>query len=232
MRGLVLMLLLAGCGAQLLPTTLFHTTLPEGTEPSAADWSRLMTTRGTASDVVALSALGPDEWITWTARERGSGTLVRSRRTSLGLEAQAIGSHDGPHVRPSIRVLIVSGTRIVIVESSASESSTERDAWLYVEHAGEILPLTLDGASAQLRVRAEQQTALERGWTRAATLTATFESIEDRLVVHEHESVRELAEDRPELPARSTYEVERARTLRRHEQNLVSDRSSLFAARD
>jgi len=59
-------------------------------------------------------------------------------------------------------------------------------------------------------------------------LTATFEVGPHGIVVHEHASIREIAIDRPELPPRSTYEVERARNLTGRGTTLVSDRPSLF----
>lgn len=228
--------LLPACGgAQFLPTTLFHAPLAPGASPSEDSWITLARAgAGTGQDTLAFAGpIGEGEWIAWTTQAigvEGAGTLVLARRTELGLEAQAAGAHEGPSVRASVRVLTVGPARVIIVESSSAQTSTDRDAWLYTEERGRIVPLGIDQGDTRLRVRAEQRAALEGGWCRASTFTATFEAEGAELVVHEHASVREIAIDRPELPARSTYEVERARRLRWSGGVLRSDRPSLFDA--
>lgn len=223
--------MVVGCGgARLLPTTLFHAPLASAAEPSSADWIRLANA-GAQDPVDALALacqVSADEWVTWTTRQSGESALVIARRTSLGLEAQALGAHVGPAIRPTLRVLVVGPTRVIVLESSSAATSTERDAWLYVVHRGRVVPLGIDEGRTALHVRAERRTTLDGGWCRVATFTATLEASGDGLVVHEHASVRELAEDRPELAARSTSEVERARTLRWSAGALRSDRASLF----
>jgi hypothetical protein len=233
MRASVLLawLALAGCGGpQLLTTTIFHAPLTRDATLDDADWARLATAASATSvdHVLARTPLDEDTWMLWLGGESRAGALVRARRTDVGLEAQSIGAHVGPSIRPSIRALSVGLVRVVVVESSSAVESTERDAWLYVERGSEIVPLSLDGGAAHLRVRAERRVAIDRSWSRASTLTATFDVGAHGLVVHEHASVREIATDRPELPPRSTYEVERARNLTGHGTTLVSDRPSLF----
>lgn len=222
-----------GCGATPLPTTLFHARLPAGVAPTEADWRQLVdgpqTTQG-GSALVAVASVGGDAFLVWTTDATGRGSLVCARRTELGLEAQSVGTHVGPTVRPTLRVLHVGDADVIVVESSRAPDSTDRDAWLYRARGASLEPMTLDGAVAQLPVRAQRRTPLERGWSRDATLTVTLEADAEGIVVHEHESVRELAEDRPELPARTTYEVERARTLRLQGAALHADRPSLFAS--
>lgn len=223
-------MIVTGCGGpQLLPTTLFHSPLQASAEPSASDWARLLAASPLDGvDEVRITAhVDGAEWAAWATRADGVGALVLVERTPLGLEAQAFGVHRGAAIRPTIRVLTFEPARVIIVESSISPESTERDAWLYVVERGHIVPLTIDDGTATLRVRAERSAPLERGWCRASTFTATFEASGRELVVHEHASVRELAPERPELAARGTYEVERARHLRWSAGALRSDRPSL-----
>jgi hypothetical protein len=228
-----LALVLAGCSAAWLPTTLFHVSLDRTRELTDTDWMALAHASPdiAATNVPAVVAISPDDWITWIADDEGSATLLRVRRTELGLEAQAVGHHHGPRVRPTLRALHVGSALVVVVESSATSSSTERNAWLYVEEGAVIAPLMLDGASACVRVRGEEERPLDRGWSRAAVQTATLDSEAGSIVVHEHESVREVATGRPEQAARSHYEVERARTLTLRAGRLFADRGSLFDER-
>jgi hypothetical protein len=223
---LALAFVASGCGAHLLPTTIAHVPMPPDATVGDADLARVEL--DSAVRVAARADLSADEWLVWLVSDAGSGALARVRRTELGLEVQSRGAHVGAAIRPSVRVLVVRGIRIVVVESSTSEQSTNRDAWLYAEHGPEIVLLTLDGAPARIPVRAERTTPLPDGWARSTTLTATFEAGPEGIVVHEHASVRELAEGRPELPARSTHEIERARVLRRAQGRLTADRESLI----
>ena len=220
-----------GCGPSLLPTTIFHVRLdPSVSEPRDDDWIALAGAPpdAHATSVAAATPLGADDWTVWTTDEHGGGTLMHVRRTPLGLEAQSVGPHHGPCVRPTIRALRVDRTLVIVVESSTTPSSTERDAWLYAENASRIVPLSLQGEPTRLRVRGESERPLEHGWSRAAVQTATLEASEDAIVVHEHESVREIAADRPERGARSSYDVERARVLTLARGQLWAERSSLF----
>lgn len=231
LAALATWVLSTGCGApQLLPTTLFHAPLGPDVTPTDADWLRLAraAAAGAADRVQVVAPIRADEWLVWTDDGVSRSAIARVRRTALGLEAQATGSHAGPAIRPTLRALVVGGTRIVVLESSLDAFSTERDAFLFVEQGSLIVPLTLDGSPGHLRVRAERVTSLEHGWYREATLTVTLEARADAVVAHEHVSVRELAADRPELPARSTYDVERQRLLRVSAAGLSSDRPSLL----
>lgn len=232
MRTLIVLLVgltLAACNAQLLPTTVFHAAMVPDQPASETDWLRLARAREPGAELLAaLAPIEAGDFLVWTRDGRDRGLLVRARRTVLGLEAQSAGTHAGPAVRPTVRALVVDGARVFVVESSSAADSTDRDAWLYAERGHEIVPMSLDGRVARLSVRAVRRTPLERGWSRAATLTVTLESGPGCIVVHEHESVRELAEGRPELSPRGTYEVERARTLRLEAATLTSDRPSLF----
>jgi hypothetical protein len=229
MRRLVLAACFAasGCGAQPLPSTLFFTQLAPDATLDDGSWAALAT-GAHCDEVSALAAGEPDTWVLWCAHGAEVGVLLRVRRTSLGLEVQSIGRHSGPSVRPTIRALSVGRALVVIVESSSDAQSTERLAWLYVERGARIVPLTLDDAPARVRVRAERIAPLGSGWSRAETLTATIDAGTGGLFVHEHASVREIADGRPELPARATYEVERARFLRGNGDALEADRASLF----
>lgn len=233
MRALIAasaLLLVGACaGPGLLPTTLFHAPLPEGASVESSDWLDLVRARDPAdADVLAAaSALSADEWLVWT-QGSGRGALARVRRTRLGLEAQSEGVHVGPAIRPTLRALDVRGVRVVVIESSRDEASTDRDAFLYLEHGARIEPLTIEGAPARLEVRAARSTPLEHGWSREVTFTVTLEASERGLVAHEHASVREIAPDRPQLAARSTYEVERARLFVRHGATLAPEGPSLL----
>jgi len=217
----------SGCGAQPLPSTLFFTPLAPDAALDDGSWAALAA-GAHCDDVSALAADGPDTWVLWCADEAEDGVLLRVQRTSLGLEVQSIERHQGPQMRPTIRALPVGRARVVVVESSSDAQSTERVAWLYVERGARIAPLTLDDAPARVRVRAERIAPLGSGWSRAETLTATIDAGTGGLFVHEHASVREVADGRPELPARATYEVERARFLRGNGDALEADRPSLF----
>jgi hypothetical protein len=214
-------MLVGGCGASLLPTTIAHVPLDPAEPFSDAELARLED----GATVAAEASGDANDWIVWLAP---SGRLARVVRTTLGLEVQSMGRHHGAAVRPTVRMLLVGGVRFVVVESSTDDTSTERTAWLYAEHGSEIVPLELDGVPARLAVRAEHVTPLGGGWSRNTTVTATFEATHEGLVVHEHASVRELADGRPELPARASHEVERARVLRRERAVLSADRPSLL----
>lgn len=223
---------IVGCGgARWLPSTLFHATLaPSIGEPSEAAWAQLAlaSPHASATSVAATTSLGADAWIVWTTDLAGHGAIMRVRRSALGLEAQSFGAHDGPSNRATLRALRVDAALVIVAESSSSTDSTERHAWLLVEDGSQIVPLMLLGVSAEVAVRGELRRPLERGWSRAAIFTATFEARPGAIVVHEHESVREVSAERPELVARSSYEVERARTLALRRTDLVADRASLF----
>lgn len=217
----------SGCGAQPLPSTLFFTQLAPDAALDDGSW-RALAARAHCEEVRALASSGPDTWVLWCAQDADIGALLRVQRTSFGLEVQSMGRHHGSSVRPTIRSLSVGRALVVIVESSSDAQSTERVASLYVERGARIVPLTLDDAPARIRVRAERTLALGSGWSRAETLTATIDAGTGGVFVHEHASVREIADGRPELPARATYEVERARFLRGNGDTLEADRPSLF----
>ncbi len=236
MRTLALfsIVLVAACGGvQLLPTTAFHALLDGSGAPVETDWARLLmhapdaTSRGATR--ITAQAIGERDWLVWGIDQGTRGTLVRALRTPLGLEAQASGTHVGPCVRPTLRALRMGLARILVVESSTDERSTERDAWLYAERGSRLVALALDDGTTRIGLRAERRTPIEGGWARVTTLTATIEALEDHLIVHEHASVREVVDGRPEVAARTAYEVERARVLRASGDALHPDRPSLFA---
>jgi len=203
-------LALSGCGAQPLPSTLFLARLAPDATLDEGSW-RALASEAHCREVRALAPSGDDAWVLWCAEDADVGVLLRARRTSLGLEAQSIG-----------RALVL------VVESSSDAQSTDRFASLYVERGPRIVPLTLDDGPARILVRAERARMLGSGWSRAETLTATIDAGTGGIFVHEHVSVREIADGRPELPARATYEVERARFLRGNGDALEADRPSLF----
>jgi len=124
------LLALVGCGApRLLPTTIFHAPVAEGRAPGDDDWARLTDAgAGARSDrVLARATLGDDDWIAWLVGEHTEGTIVHARRTAIGLEAQSIGTHVGPSVRPSIRVLTIGAVHVVVVESSIAADSSSAE---------------------------------------------------------------------------------------------------------
>ncbi len=220
-------LALSGCGAQPLPSTLFLARLAPDATLDEGSW-RALASEAHCREVRALAPSGDDAWVLWCAEDADVGVLLRARRTSLGLEAQSIGRHRGPSVRPTIRALSIGRALVLVVESSSDAQSTDRFASLYVERGPRIVPLTLDDGPARILVRAERARMLGSGWSRAETLTATIDAGTGGIFVHEHVSVREIADGRPELPARATYEVERARFLRGNGDALEADRPSLF----
>lgn len=239
--ALLVALLTSGCGLSLLPTTLFYARLAEGEDPDASAWSELLLaapasfhgSAGTGSSVVAAEHLDGGGWLAWTATTttdpaRVEGALVRARRTEVGLEAQAFGSHVGPAVRVTLRCFRVDGTPLIVIESSEGERSIERSAWVYVERGGSIGPADLGEGARYLPLHRDSTVRIDERWDRARTVTATLEGVGDALVVHEHATVREIARDRPEVPARAVREVDRDRRLILDGQRLVADRPSLF----
>ena len=242
-RETALALVLAGgCGIPLLPTTLFYTPSANGSEPDAGSWSALLAAAPAAlgglgphtrSSVVAEERLGQDEWIVWAATETTDplhveGSLIRARQTALGLEAQAMGPHVGPALRVTLRCVALDGTTLVVVESSESDRSIERSAWVFVVQGAAIRPADFGNGAAVLPVHRDSARAIDGRWEQARTVTATFEGQGDALVVHEHATEREIASGHPEIPARAVREVDRDRRLVLDGLRLVADRASLF----
>ncbi len=232
-----------GCaGIPLLPTTLFYAPLAENEEPDASAWTSLLAAAPAVSDasspegsasVVASERLEGGEWLAWTATRtldpsRVEGALVRARQTALGLEAQAVGVHVGPAIRVTLRCFRVDRTRVVVVESSESERSIERSAWVYIERDATLSAAQLGDGATLLPIHRDSVLALDGRWDRARTVTATLEGSRDALVVHEHATEREVARDHPEIPPRAVREVDRDRRLVIDGVRLVGDRASLF----
>jgi hypothetical protein len=232
----ILALLASGCGIPLLPTTLFYAPMGEEEATSPSAWSALLArapaARGSSS-VVASEPLGSDEWLVWMASSatdasRVEGSLVRARRTPRGLEAQAIGPHVGPAIRATLRGIRIDGVTIAVIESSIGERSIERSAWIYVARDGVIQPAELDGGASVLAMHRETSGPVDERWDRERTVTATLEGAPDALIVHEHATVREVARNHPEIPARGVREIDRDRRLVLDGRRLVADRPSLF----
>lgn len=225
----VLAALALGCASlQPLAGTLSYARLPEGADPRPADFEAALASDADGADaVLARVAVGPSSWVLW-ARSGPGARLVHVERTALGLEVRDARWLAGSPVRPTLSAWPV-GTRVIVAaESSEDPSSTTRRAALFTDDGTHLTALSLDGAAAELAIREERHAPIGGGWERVATCTTTLASEGEGLVLHEHASVRELAPARPELPARSTYEVERARRLRIEAGSLVSDRPSLF----
>ncbi len=234
-------LLASGCGAALLPGTVFHVPLDGAGAPDTDAWSALAARAPSATvgagafawSVVAAEPLEGDGWLAWTARSAGdashvAGTLIRASRTAVGLEAQAIGAHVGPAFRVTLRRIEVERAALVLVESSESERSIERAAWIYVERAASIDAADLGDGGARLPMRHDSREPLDERWDRARTVTATFEGGGDALIVHEHATTCEVARGRPEVPPRAVREIDRDRRLVLDGLRLVADRPSLF----
>ncbi|MFO0684435.1 MAG: hypothetical protein U0234_20445 [Sandaracinus sp.] len=226
----VLGVLALGCASvQPLAGTLSYARLPEGAAPRPEDFEAAVAgAEGPRDDVVlARVATGPASWVVW-ARSGPGARLIRVERTSLGLEVRDARWLAGVPIRPTLSAWPVGPLVIVVAERSDELSSTTRRGALFSDDGARLSPLALGDVDGELAIRVERRTPVGDGWERVATCTTTLASDRDGLLLHEHATVREIALARPELPARSTHEVERARRLRVGDGALVADRPSLF----
>lgn len=226
----LLALALAGCGASLLPTTVRHVRL-EGRAPSDADFAALA---GPGASLVARAESEPGEWLAWSRDASGAGVLTRITLTPLGLEAQSIGTHEGPAFRPSIRRLTLSAGRgtqvLVVVESSASERSVDRTAWLYVEARGHLVPVVHEGATLTITLHRDEVRPLDAEWERERTVSAALRTEGATLLVEEHATERERARGRGGAAPRAVREVDRVRRVTLAGAVAGIDRPSLLDA--
>ncbi len=218
-----------GCaGVQPLAGTISYARLPEGAAPRPEDLeAALGSGEQDGETVLASVAVGPSSWVLWA--RSGPGTrLFHVERTALGLEVRDARWMTSRALRPTLSAWSIGRRVVVAAESSDEIASTARRARLFVDEHTTLTELRLDDAPAELVMRAERLGAAHGGWQRAATCTTTLARVDDALVAHEHASVREIDPRRPELSARSTYEVVRARRFRIEGATLVPDRPSIF----
>lgn len=183
---------------------------------------------------------GEDD-VVWVATHRTAegmhaGPIALVRRTTLGLEVQAIGRHVGPAEHVEARVLRAGGAVVVSMES---ESAGDRVADLLVRSGGALVPAALEdpelGCQAPARVvlRRRREERATDGWVSRSVRTAMLDETPDAIVVREHLSIRELDAADLDAPPRATHDADAVRRLVASGTRLRADRGPLAApARD
>lgn len=178
-----------------------------------------------------------DDDLLWVATHRTSegmhaGPLAVVRRTALGLEVQALGTHVGPSAHAELRILRAASAAVVAVEADRGD---ERVAHLLIQSGGALVPAALDVAPgerclapAQLVLRQVREERRPDGWTRRAVRTAILAESEDVVIVREHLTVRELDPSDPDAPPRATHDADAIRRLQPAGSRLRADRDVLM----
>ncbi|MDQ3034188.1 MAG: hypothetical protein M3Y87_17400, partial [Myxococcota bacterium] len=203
--------------------------------------------RASAGPAPALLAIPPriaarlhrsgDDDLLWIATHQTgdgmrSGPLAVVRRTALGLEVQALGTHLGPAEHAELRMLRTGAATVVAVEA---DSGGARIAQLLIQSGGALVPAALDdpeggcSAPAQIVLRRADETRRSDGWTRRAVRTAVLDESDDAVLVREHLTVRELDLADADAPPRATHDADAIRRLVPAGARLRADRAALMA---
>ncbi|WP_053235919.1 hypothetical protein [Sandaracinus amylolyticus] len=188
--------------------------------------------------VARLHREGEDD-VLWVATHTTAaglhvGPLALVRRTTLGLEVQAIGRHAGSADHAEARVLRTDDAIVVSIES---ELAGDRVADLLVRSGGALVPAALDepevGCQAPARIvlrhRAEQHA--DDGWTIRTVRTAVLDEDPHAVVLREHLTVREIDAADPDAPPRATHDADGIRRLTPTGVRLRADRGPLAPRR-
>jgi hypothetical protein len=174
-------------------------------------------------------------WITTHLTMDGMhvGIVAIVRRTSFGLEVQAMGTHIGPADNAELRLLRIGSTNIVSVEA---ERGSERIAHLLIQSGGSLIPTVIEGgpeercdAPAEIVLRRIEENPRSDGWTVRIVRTATLEERPDALLVREHLTVHELDRRNPDERVRASHDADAIRRLVPVGARLRSDRAPLDA---
>ncbi len=159
------------------------------------------------------------------------GVMAIVRRTSFGLEVQAMGAYTGPADNAELRLLRVGSTNIVSVEA---ERGHDRVAHLLIQSGGSLIPTVIEGASedrcgatAEIVLRHIEESPRPDGWTVRVVRTATLEERPDVLLVREHLTVHELDRRNPDERIRARHDADAIRRLVPVGGRLRSDRAPL-----
>ncbi|UJR78608.1 hypothetical protein [Sandaracinus amylolyticus] len=184
--------------------------------------------------VARLHREGEDD-VLWVATHTTSeglhvGPLALVRRTTLGLEVQAIGRHAGSADHAEARVL---RTEDAVVVSIESELAGDRIADLLVRSGGALVPAALDDpdvgcqAPARIVLRRRDEQRADDGWTIRTVRTAVLDEDARSVVLREHLTVRELDAADPDAPPRATHDADGIRHLTPSGARLRADRGPL-----
>lgn len=201
---------------------------------------------GVTAPAPALRAIAPriaarlhrpgDDDLLWVATHltedgRHSGPLAVVRRTALGLEVQALGTHVGPAEQAELRILRTSTASVVSVEA---DSGSARIARLLMQSGGALVPAALDDpeggcrAPAEIVLRRVDEERRPDGWTRREVRTAVLEESDSAVLVREHLTVRELDLENADAPPRATHDADAIRRLVPSGAHLRADRRELM----
>lgn len=201
----------------------------------AAPSSAAPSLRAIPARIVAHGEREGEDDVIWVATQRTAdgrfaGPLAIVRRTALGLEVQALGSHLGAADRAELRLLRANAGAVVVV---AAERGGERVATLLVQSGGAIVPAALEepegacAAPAEIVLRGTRDVAIGEGWTRRETRTAVLDESVRGVIVREHLTVAERDASDPDAPPRATHDADAVRTLAVSGARIRADRPPL-----
>lgn len=173
-----------------------------------------------APRLVAHAQRTGEDDLVWIATHRAgehelSGPIAIVRRTALGLEVQALGTHTGPSEQVSLRLLRAGASTAIAIESA---DRGERVADLMIQAGGALIPAVIDEPGrCRSRARVILRRSDDRGasgrWRERRVRSATLEEGEGAVIVREHLRVDEIDPADPEAPPRARRESDRVRRL-------------------
>lgn len=171
--------------------------------------------------VARLHRDGEDDvvWIATHLVESGMqlGIVAIIRRTSIGLEVQAMGPYEGPGENAELRLLRTGSGVIVSVEADRGEARVAR---FLIQSGGSLVQAVIDGATdrdcqepGEIALRRVEELPRVDGWTSRVVRTATLEEQSDGVLVREHLTIHELDRRNPDARVRATHDANAARLL-------------------
>lgn len=171
--------------------------------------------------IARLHREGEDDvvWIATHLRENGMqlGIVAITRRTSIGLEVQAMGPHEGPSENAELRLLRTGSGVIVSVEADRGEARVAR---FLIQSGGSLVQTVIDGTTdedcqdpGEIVLRRIEEIPHVDGWTSRVVRTATLEERSDGVLVREHLTIHELDRRNPDARVRATHDANAIRLL-------------------